>query len=72
MNSKLQERLLPLKGKWQKVADVAGVSSMTIYRIAWGVSQDHKLTTYQKISAAIDVVALEQEMSAKVGAGATA
>ena len=61
MKTKLQERLAPLRGKWRKVADVAGVAPMTIYRICWGVGHDHKFSTYQRISAAIDVVSLERQ-----------
>ena len=61
---------MPIKGAWNKVARLAGVSPQTVYRIAWGDSHDHRLTTYQRISAAIDLVQLEE--SAKVGAGKTA
>lgn len=68
MNTKLQERLHPLKGNWNKVAELAGVAPMTIYRIAWGHSKDHRMTTYQRISAAIDVVTLSVEAKKKTPA----
>ena len=58
---------MPIKGKWAKVAEVAGVAPMTIYRIAWGESSDHRLTTYQKISAAIDLVTMEEELRKATG-----
>jgi predicted transcriptional regulator len=61
MNSRLQERLAPLKGNWAKVANIANVSPMTVYRIVWGAEHDHRMDTYRRISAAIDVVALEMQ-----------
>ena len=71
MGTKLQERLAPLKGKWAKVAALAGVNPMTVYRIANGAEFDHRIGTFQRISAAIDLVAMEEEAQKKVGAGET-
>lgn len=59
MNDTLQSRLTPLKGQWNRIAELADVSPQTIYRIAWGEQRDHKISTYQRIEAAIDQVSAE-------------
>lgn len=41
---------------------------MTVYRIASGAKFDHKIGTFQRISAAIDLVALEDAAQQKLGA----
>lgn len=65
MDNELQRRLAPIRGKWAEIARIADVDPATIYRAARGEVRDHRIGTYRRISAAIDLVQLRMRQEAK-------
>jgi len=51
--SKLRTRLRALKGSWRYIADYAGVSYMTVYRMKEGLWESFKDSTYTAILVAV-------------------